>query len=357
MKNPSERPDLSRYNDYRQYLRDFYEHRKATMSSSVRAYSYSAFSAAADIKSPNYLKLIIEGQRNLSEDMIRKFAKALQLNKAETEEFRALVLYCQAQDPVERNRHLKQLGDMRVNKQMRSGEINLDTWEKVPSWVTWVLYAMSDQNGATCDLDRLRELMRNRASKEEIRRSLERLYSTGELKREVDSPALKKGRLLMQGSSDVPAAMVRKLQAELIYLGLESLFSDDSTDREFGSLTLALREEEFEQLKFELRQIRKRIFKDISVKREAGPGDRVFQLNIQFFPVTDKVANVATEPVAAKHPPQGATADPNGGLEPAPQQVVASTPVLGKRNKPAQFISEAFHAAKNAQLLDDEPSS
>ena len=49
---------------------------------------------------------------------------------------------------------------------------------------------------------------------------------------------------------------------------------------------LALTETEFEQLKFELRQFRKRWYKDVSVNRASTKGDRVFQMNIQLFPVT-----------------------------------------------------------------------
>ena len=51
-----------------------------------------------------------------------------------------------------------------------------------------------------------------------------------------------KGRELMSGSENVPVALVRKLQAELIYLGLESLFQDAPQDREFGAMTVALTE-------------------------------------------------------------------------------------------------------------------
>jgi uncharacterized protein (TIGR02147 family) len=79
---------------------------------------------------------------------------------------------------------------------------------------------------------------------------------------------------------------VRRLQSELIYLALEALFQEDPHDREFGAMTVAMTEEEFEQLKFELRQFRKRWFKDISVKRKQGKGDRIFQMNIQLYPLT-----------------------------------------------------------------------
>lgn len=278
-------PRLNAFTDYRMYLREFYEYRRAQTRNLLRPYSYATFAAAADIKSPNYLKLIIDGQRNLSTEMARRFAKAMGLSKEETEEFLALVDYTQATEPLERNRFLKVLADFRVRQQLKNGEINAETWAKVPSWVTWVLYSLADQKSVGFSPDELYELMRGKARAEDIRRSLEKLLASGELHK-TENGEVVKGRELMSGSEDVPVAMVRKLQAELIYLGLESLFQDQAHEREFGAQTMALTEKEFEQLKFELRQFRKRWAKDVGVARKTEKGDRVFQLNIQLFPVT-----------------------------------------------------------------------
>lgn len=279
-------PSLSAYTDYRVFLKDFYEFKRRATKGDLRPYSYATFAAAADIKSPNYLKLIIEGQRNLSADMAKKFARALGLDKNDSEEFLALVDYSQALDPLERNRFLKTLSDIRVKQQLKSGEIKAETWEKVPSWVSWVLYAMADQKGVRAEKsEELAALMRRNVKLDDLRKSLDRLLSSGELIKQ-ESGELTKGRELMIGSENIPVALVRKLQAELIYLGLESLFQDQPQDREFGAMTVSLTEAEFEQLKFELRQLRKRWTKDISVARKQVKGDRVFQLNIQLFPVT-----------------------------------------------------------------------
>ncbi len=287
-------PRLNLFADYRQYLREFYDYRRNQTRHLLRPYNYSTFAAGADIRSPNYLKLIIGGQRNLSTEMAGKFAKAMHLSREETEEFIALVDYTQAVDPLERNRYLKALADIRVRQQLKSGEINADTWAKVPSWVTWVLYALAEQKNVAFAPEELFELMRGKARSEDIRRSLDKLITSGELTRNADTGEVTKGRELMTGSEDVPVEMVRKLQAELIYLGLESLFQDVPQDREIGAQTLALTEKEFEQLKFELRQFRKRWAKDIGVARKTEKGDRVFQLNIQLFPVTRKAREEIT---------------------------------------------------------------
>lgn len=280
-------PVIHEYTDYRKYLKDTYEFRKVTESTGMRAYSYSHFSAAADIKSPNYLKLIIEGKRNLSEDMISRFSRALRLEKQQAEEFKALVRYGQADEPVERNKYLKDLAEIRADQE-NATDADKQKWEKVPGWIGWVLYAMMDQKNTGVEPEQLQKLFRAKASVQEVRDSLQKLIAAGEIVTDETTGELKRPRELIDTPQDLPVALIRRLQTELIYLGIESLFRDSPKDREFGALTVALTQEEFEQTRFELRQLRKRIHKDVTVKRQASKGDRVYQLNIQLFPVTEK---------------------------------------------------------------------
>lgn len=280
-------PSLSDCMDYRKFLADFYEHKKDQTKNHFRPYSYAHFSAAADIKSPNYLKMIIEGKRNLSDDMVSKFAKAMSLNKEQGEELRLLVNFNQAEDPANRNFALKALSEFRVEQKLKQGAIDRKTWEKVPNWVAWVLYAMVDQEGVKFDVASLKSLLRGKASDSEIESALNSLFESGELVKDLETGEVKKTRSMIENSEEVPVALVRKLQAQLMYLGLESLYQDAPTEREFGSLTLSMTKKEFEELKFKLRQMRKGLTKDNSIARMGAKGERVYQLNIQLYPVSD----------------------------------------------------------------------
>ena len=280
-------PDLSNYMDFRQYLNDFYEFRREQTKHQLRPYNYQTFSAAADIKSPNYLKMIIEGKRNLSEDMIGKFARAMGMNKEQGEEFKRLVLFNQALDPADRNVYLKKLTEHRFQTQLKNGQIDKKTWDKIPNWVTWVIYAMIDQDGVKFDAKSLRDLLRAKASEDEIQQALDNLIANGEVIQDADG-MLKKARPLMESADEIPVALIRKLQMQLMYLGLESLYQDSAVEREFGTLTLSLTHAEFEDLKFKLRHMRKSLHKDTAIQRMTTKGDRVYQLNIQLFPVTAK---------------------------------------------------------------------
>lgn len=286
-------PVLSDYMDYREYLAAFYKFKRKASKRSLRPYNYAVFSAAANIKSPNYLKMIIDGKRNLSDDMVTKFGKALGFMKDQTEEFRLLVHFSQATDPAERNMYLKHLSEHRVGAKLKSGEIDRKTWEKVPNWVTWIIYAMVDQEGVAFDAESLKSLLRGKASAEEIDSALNTLLASGELRKDEVTGEIRKNRNLIESPEEIPVALVRKLQSQLMYLGLESLYQDQPTEREFGTLTMSLTKSEFEEIKFKLRQMRKSLHKDNSIARMKEKGERVYQLNIQLFPVTNAVATEA----------------------------------------------------------------
>lgn len=280
-------PQLSDYTDYRKYLADFYAYKRYLTRNDRRPYNYQVFSAAADIKSPNYLKMIIEGKRNLSEDMILKFARAMGFNKETSEEFKLLVLYCQAEDSANRNLLLKKLSEHRISSQIKTGELDKKTFDKIPNWVAWVVYAMVDQQGVQFDIPSLKKLLRGKATEDEIEAALNGLLTSGELEKD-ENGQIKKAHNLIESPEEVPVSLVRKIQAQLMYLGLESLYQDAPTEREFGTQTLCLTKKEFEEIKFKLRQMRKTIYKDTSIARMKEKGERVYQLNIQLFPVSDE---------------------------------------------------------------------
>lgn len=281
-------PALGVFTDFREYLRAFYDYKIHLHKNSYSQYSYKTFSASADIKSPNYLKMIIDGERNLSKTTARKFAKALGLDKESTEEFLLLVEYGQAQDPLERNRHLKALNEFRTKRRIKSGELQTEKLQSAPTWISWVLHAMTDQRGVEFSIDSLRDLLAGNVSGDDIRRSLQQLFNAQALR--VDEAGKVRKGIVPPNQEEISPEMIRKIQSELMYLGMEALLNGKAHEREVGTLTVCLTEPEFEKVRFELRHLRKRILKDALMSRELSPGDRVYQLNIQMFPVTKKVS-------------------------------------------------------------------
>lgn len=296
-------PELSQFVDFREYLGAFYEYQKSTTKSRLRPYSYSDFSAAADIKSPNYLKLIIEGKRNLSADMCSRFSRAIKHSKSQEKEFRLLVEYCQEKDPHRRTQNLKELSEFRAKKSLKTGEINQQAWDQVSNWLVWVLYAMVDQKGVEFTPASILKLLRGQVNESQVQKAMDNLLKTEDIKINKETHEATKTSTNLSGIDDVPKELIRKLQSELIYIGLESLHKHGPHEREISGFTLAMTEKEFEWVRFELRKLRKQIQKEISMKREQTQGDRVYQVNMQLFPLTDAVKKEEPKAVESMRPP------------------------------------------------------
>src|SRR3954464_12720869 len=83
--------NIYNFSDYRDFLKDRYRQLKAADP----LFSFRFFSKQAGFGSPNYLKLVMDGKRNLSAEAIGKFAKGLRLDNHESEYFRYMVEYNQ----------------------------------------------------------------------------------------------------------------------------------------------------------------------------------------------------------------------------------------------------------------------
>ena len=97
-----------------------------------------------------------------------------------------------------------------LEKKLKNGEIDRKTWEKIPNWVAWVIYAMVDQEGVSFDLPTLKRLLRGNASEAEIEESLNGLLASGELSRdektgESDSPVFLRLKIVVQTGLAFPA--------------------------------------------------------------------------------------------------------------------------------------------------------
>ncbi len=88
IKEPISSPSLFDYFDYREYLHDYYQFHKRKNS----AYSYRLFARKAKLGSPNYLKLVVDGKRRITDRTLYQFARGLGLSRDEEKYFRELVM-------------------------------------------------------------------------------------------------------------------------------------------------------------------------------------------------------------------------------------------------------------------------
>ena len=119
-------PDVFAYLDYRAFLRDHYESRKG------RGFSFRAFARKANLGSPNYLKLVMDGERNLSGPMAARFARACGLEGDAAAYFEDLVHLGQARTSTERAAAYDRLKGFRRYRSVQ--KLELDHAEYHSTW-------------------------------------------------------------------------------------------------------------------------------------------------------------------------------------------------------------------------------
>ncbi len=103
------RPSIYQFTDYRTYLKAYYQFSKEHKN----GFSYRAMSQQLGFTSPNYLKLIIDGDRHIGKNGIDKIATGLELKKLESEYFSYLVFFAKAKSEVDRNWYFGQIARLR----------------------------------------------------------------------------------------------------------------------------------------------------------------------------------------------------------------------------------------------------
>jgi uncharacterized protein (TIGR02147 family) len=110
---PKKLPSVYEHIDYRAYLREHFAASKELNPN----YSFRYFARRAGYASSNFLKLVMEGKRNLGPGTIEQFAKALKLTARETAFFADLVALGQAESVTEKNRAFERVA---ANRRFRA---------------------------------------------------------------------------------------------------------------------------------------------------------------------------------------------------------------------------------------------
>jgi uncharacterized protein (TIGR02147 family) len=103
------KPDIFTYTDYRSFLRDYYLAAKAHHP----RFSHRYFARRAGFTSPNFLKMVMDGDRNLGKERVDAVADALGLDVEERHFLAHLVAFNQPDTHAERNRYFDRIAATR----------------------------------------------------------------------------------------------------------------------------------------------------------------------------------------------------------------------------------------------------
>ncbi|MBN1130894.1 MAG: TIGR02147 family protein [Chitinispirillaceae bacterium] len=272
------------YTDYRRYLADFYKEQKLA----TKAFSYRYFAKKAGINSVGLYKDVVEGRQNLGRALIFKFSAAMRHTKKEAEYFENLVFFNEAATVDERTLFFERMMSCQGSKARLVETTKYEYYQKWYYSAIRALISIGRFGDSEADCRTIAATLNPRIRPEEAKKALAILERLGFIEKNRDgafvltSSAITTGPLKPEAS--MTALKVISFQKEMTALANGSLDRFGVENVNLSTLTLGISAATMTAIKEELAAVRNKIATLAEQEREP---DRVFQLNMQFFPLSD----------------------------------------------------------------------
>lgn len=274
------------YQNYRIYMRDFYEERKRSS-----AFTWREFAKLADFSSSGYLKLVCDGKTRLSRVGAEKVARAMNLTGYQVEFFCRMVEFCDGTSDEKKREAFAEMERLAAANKVRI--LGSDSYAYFSNWINPALRELAPIMPGAKPFDMARALCPT-VSAADVRDSLDQMVRMGLLtKKENESGEATYTQVDMglnpvvePGEKTALNVAMRTLQKKFSYMAANSLEEFPPEERHLSGKTMGLNQEAFERINEELMKFHKRVENILSEVKEY---DRVYRMNLQLFPLTRKL--------------------------------------------------------------------
>jgi uncharacterized protein (TIGR02147 family) len=264
---------LFQYFDYQEFFRDFYEQKKR--ESPYMSYRYLGGKLGLD---PGFLLKVMQGKLHLSEKSIPQLCSFFNFAERESSYFEILVRYNKAKSPSDIKLYFEKLIATRDSRARPVQESQYAFYQK---WYHGAIHALLSIYEFTGNFKELSSLLSPSITAAEARDSIRLLMRLKMVKKDA-SGVFRPIDAMVTSGEKWQAAAIRDFQKESILLSAQSLDQHPKEERDVSTVTITLNEKELPEIRERIRQLRQSI---LSLDEDVVP-DRVYQLNIQLFPVT-----------------------------------------------------------------------
>jgi uncharacterized protein (TIGR02147 family) len=280
------RPDIFGYDDFRKFIQDWLDYR---LSSSHAVSSIRSITSAAGFRSPNYLRLVAQGKRNLTAESIGKISQTFELSAEESRFFRQLVLFNQAKTHESRKIYLDELLSSRSYRNVypvRSAQL-----EYYSKWYYVVIREMVSLKDFKEDVAWIANRIVPRISEKDAEEALKKLQRLGLIERD-ESGKLCVTRRLLTPEGKLGAASLKEFHRNVIRKAADAIDLFPGEEREISSVTVSVDQATAAQMRSLIVEFRKRM---LGLVQDVESPEEVFQFNLQFFPMTKKKPEESSE--------------------------------------------------------------
>lgn len=269
------RLDIRAFKDFRQFIQARYRELKELDPK----FSHRYFCRRAGYSSTGAFADLVNGRRNLTPTGALKLAKALHLNRADEEFFLTLVGFNQSGSLEEKNLHYAKL---LAYRRIRPDRLSPDRYEYFSKWYHAALRELLYFHPFHGDYKELGRRLDPSLPASTTRKAIATLERLGMIARDVDGRYRQTSKIV--SSEDAGESLhVDNFQAETMRLAIDALDRVPRAKRDFSTLTATLSEESLEKVKAALSVLRSTV---LTLAEQDEKVDRVYQLNLQLFPLS-----------------------------------------------------------------------
>lgn len=266
------------YQNFRLFLGDFLH----KMKDKKKGFSQRSILKQMGITSTGFLANVISGRNNLTLAQTESLAEILGLKKKEKEYFEALVLFTQAKTIEEKNLHFEQM--IKVHKS-KFRKLSKDQMSLFSNWHYAVVREIIALTKFTGDFKALAKMVRPKISETQAKKAVEELEKIELIKKDSDGIYHQHKGTVTTGD-EVKSLHVSNFLLETMKKAQLSMDNTEPSERDISALTLKLSESKMKEIKSEIRMFRKKL---LQMAEQDSNKDRVYQCNINFFPVSERV--------------------------------------------------------------------
>lgn len=273
-------PSIFDYLNYRNFLKNFTKALKESKQFNVRH-----FAIKAGIRSPGYLKMVVDGKRQLTVNTAQKFCTALDLQGKEKEYFITLVLYNQTTDPDLKKEFFDKLLTLRPRSSRYQSEKQHNLYISRPHNVT--IREMVVLKDFKEDYKWIASRCFPPISSTQAKESVEMLLEIGLLKRDQNGRLFQAEAFIHTEDLQTELVEAYHFHEAMIDKARHALGQLPRNERNYYSLSLPLPKAMYDQIIKDFYDFRDRILDQAKQCLEEKENlDEVYQINFQLFPLT-----------------------------------------------------------------------
>ncbi len=267
-------PDIYAYYDYQAFLRDSYAWRKGVNAN----FSFRYIGGKVGLDAGLVLR-IFQGKRPLSTKKIGDFAQVLGLSKRRADYFALMVLYGRAKTEPEAQQYFERMLGFTG---LGGKQLEREQYEFYREWYYTAVRELLHVMPFRGDYEALAGQLVPAISPKEARKAITLLESLGLIAARKDGGYRLTDKYLTTGE-DWRAFAVREFQRQSLDLARHSLDHTPKEARDISTVSLTIDARSMEKIRERVRRFHQDM---LEISEQAGTGDRVYQVNLQVFPLS-----------------------------------------------------------------------